>query len=88
MAIEIVDLLSYKMVDLSIVFCLFTRGTTCEAHWREATTPGMRELGATVVPVKSGSRTLKDAVNEARSAGDDADAMTIPWPYGETLKIT
>ncbi|CAL1150879.1 unnamed protein product [Cladocopium goreaui] len=25
----------------------------------------MRELGATVVPVKSGSRTLKDAVNEA-----------------------
>ncbi|CAK9035521.1 Tryptophan synthase [Durusdinium trenchii] len=26
---------------------------------------GMRELGATVVPVKSGSRTLKDAVNEA-----------------------
>jgi tryptophan synthase beta subunit len=38
----------------------------------------MRELGATVVPVKSGSRTLKDAVNEARSAGDDADAMTIP----------
>ncbi|CAE7532752.1 trpB [Symbiodinium natans] len=25
---------------------------------------GMRELGATVVPVKSGSRTLKDAVNE------------------------
>ena len=26
---------------------------------------GMRELGAEVVPVKSGSRTLKDAVNEA-----------------------
>merc|ERR1719323_2996404 len=25
----------------------------------------MSELGATVVPVKSGSRTLKDAVNEA-----------------------
>ena len=25
----------------------------------------MRELGAEVVPVKSGSRTLKDAVNEA-----------------------
>ena len=30
--VEMVDLLSYKMVDLSIVFCLFTRGTTCEAH--------------------------------------------------------
>jgi len=26
MAIEIVDLPSYKMVDLSIVFCMFTRG--------------------------------------------------------------
>ena len=29
----------------------------------------MRELGATVVPVKSGSRTLKDAVNEAEDSG-------------------
>lgn len=29
----------------------------------------MRELGAEVVPVKSGSRTLKDAVNEANRNG-------------------